>query len=401
MKIISSVFIALTFVLLMSVSSKAQTEIYALGSFNGMLQCCPPCDGPVCEVCNCFDTIETNQVFGFLGETTLYKIDPNSGFSEIIGFTGFRGCQGLDIEPLTGELYAVCNQFEIGPPGPPGVIDETINEEDAPGQVLVKLDKNTGQGTLIGSLGDGIGSRLFGAGFISDIDFRSDGVLFAHLNSNLRYTLVNPAESLSNGVTQNSLGTINLQTGKFDIIGTTGSFDEYSAIGFDLVGDLIQCANNNNSRGLIDLGTNTLPFLHDTDINLLNQDTGNATFLTKAVFPPELQDHVNTITSKDFDTENNIMYGLMTTHGFGHGGTLATNNLVPDGSYLVRLDRSTGDVQLLGQSSGPFEDFLAIAVKGKVRVVPTMSEYGLMLTVALFLGAAVVFLRRRQARSEA
>ena len=78
----------------------------------------------------------------------------------------------------------------------------------------------------------------------------------------------------------------------------------------------------------------------------------------------------------------------------------STRNDAPVGTFLVTIDED-GDIALRGQTSGPEEQFRAITVLSKKipTEVPTLSEYGLIITFVLFLGAAVVFLRRRQAKS--
>lgn len=404
MKVISTLIVALVLFLSFGSSAKAQVEIYGIGSFDGLIAvpCCPPCEigKEECLPCACEDTLETKEIPIFLGESGLYKVDPNTGFPYFIGYTGFGACRGLDIHPISGEFYAVCNRLIInGPPGPPG--DPGMNRNDLEeGQVLVHIDQQTGYGTEIGPLGEGIGGLLRG-GFVSDISFYPDGTLYAHLNDIPLYKpAANPNIATSNGIYNNMLGTINLQTGAFQPIGPTHSDDFVSAIGFSNLGDLIQCANfDDNIRKDADQDNKFLGF-YFTNINELNIGTGLASFLRQASFPPDVEGHLNVITSKDVDMESGTFYGFLRTEFDLWVTDVATRN-IESGSYLVRIHPSNGNVEIIGLTSPPFENFLAIAVKQIPRNVPTMSEYGLMLTVALFLGAAVVFLRRRKAKQGA
>ncbi len=405
MRVISSVIIAFVMVLLLGVSANAQTEIYGIGSFDGRLDpCCPPCDGPVCEVCICDDTFDTNQIIGFLGESAFYQVNPINGNPIFIGYTGFAGCRGLDIHPTTGDFYAVCNRFEIhGPPGPPGMNKELDTNEEEIGQVLVHIDPNTGQGTEIGPLGDGIGAIFSRSGFISDISFDSTGELYAHLNTlNVVYVPLpaDPAEKTSSGVTDNTLGTIDLLTGTFQPVGPTGSKDFISAIGFSNIGELIQCANFNNfDRRLVEQENNIILDPSFTNINSLNINTGLATFIEQAAFPPDVAGHFNVITSKDADDSTGVFYAFLNTE-FDNWIFDADTKNIDNGTYLVRINPSNGNVDIIGQTSLAFETFAAIAVRSNIRDVPTMSEYGLMATAVLLLGAATLYLRRRKAQTE-
>ncbi|MEM7009430.1 MAG: IPTL-CTERM sorting domain-containing protein, partial [Thermodesulfobacteriota bacterium] len=73
----------------------------------------------------------------------------------------------------------------------------------------------------------------------------------------------------------------------------------------------------------------------------------------------------------------------------------------PEGSFLITINQQNGAIEILGQISDLDTDFSAIAVNSKLtRNVPTMSEYGLIVTVVLLLGASVLYLRRRKLTTE-
>jgi len=91
---------------------------------------------------------------------TFYRIDYKTGFASPVGPVGYHGCGGLDFHPITGQLYATC-----------------LGESHNP--VLLNVDPDTGHGTKIFELQFDNGD--FGS--ITDISFRSDGILFAYLES--------------------------------------------------------------------------------------------------------------------------------------------------------------------------------------------------------------------------
>lgn len=72
-----------------------------------------------------------------------------------------------------------------------------------------------------------------------------------------------------------------------------------------------------------------------------------------------------------------------------------------EGSFLFRTNPDTGIIELIGFTAPFGNQFTSIAFLNRnFTEVPTLSEYGLIVTGILFLGAAVVFLRRRQAKLE-
>jgi len=75
-----------------------------------------------------------------------------------------------------------------------------------------------------------------------------------------------------------------------------------------------------------------------------------------------------------------------------------TSEIVTPAFVLSIINPITGALQAIGDAGRPIE---AIAFLNKEREinVPTLSEYGAATTVALLLGIAVIFLRRRQIKS--
>ncbi|MEM7009429.1 MAG: hypothetical protein AAF462_09880 [Thermodesulfobacteriota bacterium] len=381
MKTIKSITFAIAVLLLFGISANAQTTIYALGS----------------EVIieDDFDIIDfdTRQIFQMtFGPTTLYTINPQTGEKSEVGSTGFRECAGLDIHPGTGEFYAVCNRIlEDDDNGFPGDIIQ-LGEDEGIGQFLVLIDKNTGEGTEIGPLGDRIG---YDGNFITDISFREDGVLFAYFicqscqRSGSILKTTNNVEELEG----NALGILNLNTGAFTPVGETGVQDSIAAIGFTAAQVLDHCATS---------------FLKEADFlesRMLNQFSGVSTYVRDIIPPADFADFRKSISSKDADMTSGNMYGFFLAEEDDDDdgpspAELATRNIAATGSFLTMIDPNTGLLNIIGQTAGTQEAMLAIAVKGEPRMVPTMSEYGLIITGILFLGAAVLYLRRRRLNTE-
>jgi Ca2+-binding RTX toxin-like protein len=94
---------------------------------------------------------------------TLYTINPADGTkTATMGLIGFKTI-GLAVDPITGQLYG-----------------STGADDDVPG-ALIKIDKQTGEGTLIGD-----GQIVSGCDFdgMNDISFTTDGQLWGWSNCN-------------------------------------------------------------------------------------------------------------------------------------------------------------------------------------------------------------------------
>ena len=300
-------------------------------------------------------------------ETILYSIDPDTGAATAIGATtGFTNCTGLDFEPGTNDLYAVCSRLE----------EEEIKLQVSPGEpeavgfVLVKVDRNTGQAAEIGPLGF-IGGK---SDRITDISFRSDGVLFAHINASGPNKAVEPeVSSRINGIQGNSLGIIDTVTGQLTILGPTGSPDDAGAIGFSLRDILYLAASNE---------------LEDS-LNVLNQNTGAAGFLNFLNYQPPINDYFNTVTSMDIQPIKGYTFASVQSEKFEP----RDDNGDPIEYFLTTIEPRTGQVKVIGRTV----DFLfAIAFLNEERVVvPTLSEWGLIALSGMLLLSGAFYLRRR------
>jgi hypothetical protein len=358
----NNITIALVLALFFTFTAKsmAQPEIFAIGT---------EIKAPMPKAFVIGDEVETNAS-PFL-ESVLYSIDPVTAAPTMIGpVEGFTRCTGLDIHPQTGEFFAVCEKIEENGEKP---ILLTNGEEF--NVYLLKLDQITAAPLEVGAI------QLSRGDFISDISFRQDGTLFAHLNSDIQNQ---EEEVTTNTIAANSLGIIDTQTAALTILGPTGSEDAWSAIGFNNVNSLIQCTDNRKVPSVA---------------NLLNQTTGHATFLTDLIYPIDFNGWI-IIPSKDFDNASNQFYGLLAHLTDTVDDEVVTNDAT-EGNFLVTIDQFSGHVSNMGLIADISNQFGALAVRSELIIneVPTLSEYGLIATVVLLLGASVVFLRRRQLKS--
>jgi WD40 repeat protein len=175
------------------------------------------------------------------GLSTLYKIDPASGFATMIGPIGFERVSAIDFGP-DGNLYGTGERAD----------GSNIH-------VFIAIDTASGAGTEIGPTG------VEGLGFgdtIADISFRNgDGALYAYLEAG------------------DGLGTIDPSTGAATALGSTG----------------VSCCGN----GMAFSSTDTLLHANQSDLHSLNQSTGSATVVTALNYPPPA-DNFPRINAMDF-----------------------------------------------------------------------------------------------------
>lgn len=211
---------------------------------------------------------ETNtpRINGF-GESSLYRIDPDTGNATLIGPTGFFFCRGLDFHPVTNVLFAGC-----------------FNDVEGAGteQALITIDLRTGKGTEIG---------LFNAnGILQDFSFSMDGTLYAYFRAKV----------------SNFLATIDLNTGEASEIGPSGLFGEGNGIGFDQFNVLFLAQ------------TDMIPSLYS-----LNQSSGLASLVTDLTIPP-LTEGFPVINSLDLNPATDVMFGSLDIQQFSYEHHLVT-----------------------------------------------------------------------------
>lgn len=263
------------------------------------------------------------------------------------------GIPGFAIDPTTGIAY--------GSPG--GGAD-----------AIVIIDLNTGQAILLGSLN-------LGVAVASALDFRDDGVLFASVNI--------VADGGSGG---DHLAIIDTATGAATIIGSFGNctgvvipsegdgsctLDGIEAIAFDNSGNLWASLRTSPSSA----GT---PGLYR-----INQNTGQATFVAPILDSIGQPPPRGGVVSLQFACDGTL-----------YGGTAPSSQQSSDGGFLVTIDTDTGVFSFVGNISAS-DAGVALAGLSFDRdcnnVIPTLSEWGLIAMAGILGIIALLAVRRRKA----
>ncbi len=219
---------------------------------------------------------------GVDGLSTLYRLDSNTGSARMIGPVGFERCGAMDFD-AGGQLYAACERPTTDVP------------------VLITIDLRTGAGTEIGPTGV--------SGNISDISFRSDGVLFAY----------------EAAVPTHLLHTLNTTTGLASLVGNVGfAFDGGNSLSFTGGDNLL----HTNSNG--------------PNINILGQEADGGggigvVLVGTLIFPSGLI--TPRFSAMDRNPTTGVQWGTVKSD-FGPGAT----------SYLATLDPTTRQATLVGVS---------------------------------------------------
>jgi hypothetical protein len=190
------------------------------------------------------------------GASTLYTIDPNTGTATPVGAgIGYDRVGGIDFNPSTGILYGVG-------------ANPTTNTFD-----LITINTMTGLATTVGDTGLGFAFQ--------DIDFRSDGTLWAYAGGGNIYTL-------------------NLTTGAASLVGFIGGFGNPPGTG----------------NALAFNPSDTLYRLSGADIYTISQSDGVATDTgTNVNYDATL---VNPRTNAmDYDLTTGILYASVTSGAQG------------------------------------------------------------------------------------
>ena len=204
------------------------------------------------------------------GPSQLSVIDPDTAIvTPLPNLIGFDRCSAMDFHPVTGELFAVC-------------------ENDQGDFVLITIDKTTGIGTEQKVLDE---SNIPGGDFINgvpDMSFRnSDNKLF--LSINLFFSDLN-------------LGTLDLTSGVVSILGIIGVNYGGNGIAFSNGDTLYHTGDEFNGLPGFD---NSM-----SDLHTLDQSSGAASQVVEIVFPlavPELVNGANP-NGMDFDPANGILW---------------------------------------------------------------------------------------------
>jgi hypothetical protein len=167
-------------------------------------------------------------------ESILYKLDANTGaVISTVGATGYTHISAMAVHPLTGEIYAIANPiYGVGN--------------------LIKIDPNTGAGTVVGS------NSLQ----VPDMSFSPSGILYAW--------------SEWNGSSNDDLHIIDINTGAATLVGECGCSTTKTGLAFKPTGELFMKAANtihqmNPDNGLMLSSVN----LSTSTNNLLAFNTNN------------------------------------------------------------------------------------------------------------------------------
>jgi len=257
----------------------------------------------------------------------LYRVNPNNASFQEIGPIGFDGVGAL-AQIGDGRLVAGARADANG---------EKIS-------ILIEINPNTGQGSLIGISGSGSGP---GCGRINDLTYDPA--------TDTLYAL--GIQCVSNNDFLPALLTINPNTGEGTIIGQTGFNLAGNALAIDGNGNLFSsggCPNTNYA---------------------INPDTGVGTFLSNIP-----------------DDQCNFIFNSATFNPFT-GELLGTFNFFPV-TELTVLNPFSGNVT----SIGPLPDCAdGIAfVDLPPRNIPTLSEWGLIAMAGLMGIVGFIVMRKKK-----
>jgi hypothetical protein len=215
---------------------------------------------------------QTNRLEG--GSRPLVELDPATGaLVREIGETGF-GLTGLAVSPVTGELFGVTS---LG----------ASSQRD-----LIKIDRSTGAGTVVGPIGLGFGG-------VADLAFRADGTLY--------------------GWSENSddLITIDTSTGAGTIVGNAGISTRGSGLAFSSAGTLFLTGNNGNGP-----------------LRTVNTTTGLTSIVATLSGAPRPTQPINALS---FDASGTL---------FGVNQAVASSGP----AFLITINTTTGAISTRGQT---------------------------------------------------
>jgi hypothetical protein len=265
---------------------------------------------------------------GSFTASDLFILDPADGsIITTAGPIGFA-ISGLAIDPNSRVLYG-----------------STSNNSAASPRSLIRINRMTGAGTLIGAFGVG------GAETMADLAFAPDGTLFGA------------------GSAQN-LYTIDTNTGAATLIGNNGNGSGLgNALEANAGGTFYYAGDPNGADG-----------------DLYTQDPSNAALTSIASLSGAPGDPENAIAALSFAPNGSLFAVVLDTVNAGEARGTA---------YLTIINIATGAVQNLG---GTVTFLDAIAFASPRNAVPAVANPSLLVIAAL-LGALGMHRIRRRARS--
>ncbi len=263
--------------------------------------------------------------------SSLYTINPVTAQAVEVGPTGFDGVSALAFLG-DGRLVASAN-------------DDAGGAEIA---VLIEISRTTGQGSLIGTIGN---SDVAGCGRVPGLTYDS--------STNTLWGM--GAKCFPGGGASKQLININQTTGQGTIIGDTGSNGAGNGIAIRKDGTIFMTSNPGVIEGLF-------------TVNSLN---GQTTLVAELETTPP---------------EGNIVINSLAFHPVT-GELFGSENNFPD-SELATINTENGAVNKIGDLPDCTDGLAYTPIR--ISTVPTLSEWGLV-TMAAILGIlGFIVIRRRQ-----
>lgn len=219
---------------------------------------------------------------GSNGPSDLLALDPTNG-------------DGITIATISGSGAHRVTGLEFSEEG----ILYAVGEDENDVSSLMIINCYTAWAFIVGPTG--IGSNQS----ITDISFDSNGVLWAYLET-------------GSGNPTDQVGTIDLDTGAFTLVGDTGINDSGNGLSFTLSDELYHAGKVN--------------------LSLIDQITGAGTTVAPLDFDPPADTNPR-IHAMDVRPANGIMFGSLNDKASGSGAT-------PE-NYLVTINLITGYVSFL------------------------------------------------------
>ena len=260
----------------------------------------------------------STTLFGVEGGQNSFfgTVDLTTGVFAEIGSVGFGFISAMDVDPVTGIIYATGIR-----PGP----DE---------HVLLTIDPSTGQGTEVGPTG----INALGQINVAGMSFGGDGILLGYLEAG------------------DLIGTINTSSGAITEIGLTNA----------------ECCGNGMA---FDASGTTLLHANDEALHTINQTTGQANKLIDLDYTSPhfvVADEFPRVAAMDVHPETGEIYAtVIIGRGFGEEASAQ--------GYLAILDPSTGKFDYRLQGSGVKLDALAFIPEPGTGLLFALGLIGLIL----------------------
>jgi len=280
------------------------------------------------------ECVRSNE--GGAGNSSLYRVDPNTAEAQLIGDIGFKGVTGFAFLP-DGRLVASAR-----------------GEGEERSAILIEINPVTGAGSLIGTIGEEVIGECA----------RAPGLSVDPMTSTLFATGDSCPES-----GDDFLQTVNPSTGEGTLIGT---YDPFNGSGNGLAVSnngvfFVTVCCSEEEEGFAELIT-------------VNPISGAPTFISK-------------LTLEEFIFVNALAFHPLTGELFG---STINETESPDirSSTLVKINTATGATTTVGDLPDCFDGIVFRSVQ--TTVVPTLSEWGLIAMAGVLAIIGLLAIRRRK-----